>query len=237
MIEQGRLSQNAVRETYQILQKIPPEREEVFEAFFAGMITSAHIRFLLEGPPLGRDILWGLSSSEPDSRGLARCLISDKISENLKDRLLNFVSEKHEKRELADELKRNRKFLDDWIAKEPDKTKHDEIRKAHRLQIYDAPEELHDFYQRYSIENIEREFDTEDKKDIWCAIKWWLSTYYEYRDKLHLIQPPELIISVIDFVTEARYWVVFKRSADKQEEKLKEWNKGGVEWVEEESSQ
>jgi hypothetical protein len=45
-----------------------------------------------------------------------------------------------------------------------------------------------------------------------------LATFYNNRDKISQIQPPELIVHVIDFVTEVQYWETFKKSIDKEED-------------------
>jgi ParB family chromosome partitioning protein len=229
MISDGNLKQSAVRDVYKILQKIPPEREEVFEAYAQGMLTSTQIQFLLEGAPLGRDIL--LSPEKEDAR-----FFTGSIPPKIKDRLLYLVSESdEEKSEILSEARRYNKSIRDLILARP-KEDPDELRAFHKLQIYDFPEEIHNFYQTYSIEAIEREFNREDdfhKRYIWRAIQWWISVYYEYREKVRQVEPQELIIPVIDLVTEVLHWEAFKRSIDKDQEKHKEWEKGGVEWIEE----
>jgi len=227
MIAEGKIKQDAIGDVYKILQKIPADRVEVFEAYAQGMLNSAQIKFLLEGPPLGKEIL-----IEP--QGKISRFFTGAIPPQLKHRLLNLVSESGEKSLILEEARRYNKAIRELITERPNE-KPEELRNIHKLQIYDFAEEAHDFYQHYSIEVIEREFNREDdyeKRQIWRAIQWWLSVYYEYREKIKQIEPPKLIIPVIDLVTEIQHWEAFKSSMDKWQEKYNEWMKGGVEWVE-----
>jgi ParB family chromosome partitioning protein len=229
MIAEGKLKHSAIRDVYKILQKIPPEREEVFEAYFQGMLTSRQIAFLLAGAPLGRDIL--LNPGLSDARLFTRHVPS-KVKEHFLSGLL--VSESDEMAEIIDSARRYAKELRDHIAACPHENP-DELRAYHKFQIYDFAEEIHGFYQAHSIEAIEREYNREDdieKRYIWDAIRWWLSIWYEYREKIRQIEPSELKIPVIDLVTEVLNWEAFKRSIDEEERKRKEWEKEEKEEVE-----
>ena len=233
MIADGKLRLNAVRDVYQLLQKIPADREEVFEAYSLGMLTSDQIQFLSDGAPHGKNIL--LKPQET----LARWF-TGQIPEDVKKRLLYVTTEKREKPLLEDVLKEQKKKLEQWLAAaEPDKNKQEEIRRSHHLQTYDTPDNIHDHFERYSIESIKREFEPKTKEEaedysnentqLWRAIQWWLATRLDHHDKIRQIKTPELAIAVIDLVTEVIHWEALKRSLDEQERKYEEWQKGGDE--------
>lgn len=224
MIADKKIRADAVRDVYRVLEKIPAEREEVFEAYAQGMLTLNQIQSLLEGKAeLGRDIL-----TNPQ-RNVSR-FFTGEIPLKVKQRLLGLLLlESQEKPEILSTARHYNKALRKHIAEARPDQKPEDIRSFHKLQIYDFAQEIHNFYQAHSIEPIEREFNTEDKRKIWTAIQWWLSVRYEYRDKIRNIESEELAIAVIDLVTEVFHWEAFERSMDKYEEKRKEWMKGGVE--------
>lgn len=240
MLMDGKITQNAVSEVAQLLEKVPPEREEVFEAYSLGMLTSAQLHFLLEGAPLGKDILL---MKKPQQDTLARHL-TERIPKDVKKRLLYLTTEKHEKPLIEETLKDHKERLQKWLAEEPDKSKHEEIRRYHHLQTYDTPDNIHDYFERYSFESIKREFEPKTKEEelevrnsteaawLWWAIQWWLAVRLGHNDKISQIGNEELAIKVIDLVTEAEHWETFKRSIDEDQRKYEEWQKGGVEWVE-----
>jgi hypothetical protein len=107
------------------------------------------------------------------------------------------------------------------------------------LQTYDTPDNIHDHFERYSIESIKREFEPKTKEEaedhsnentqLWRAIQWWLAIRLDHHDKIRQIKTPELAIAVIDLVTEVIHWEALKRSLDEQERKYEEWQKGGAE--------
>ena len=230
IIAEGKLRTDAVRDAYRALEKIPADREEVFEAYSLGMLTLAQIQFLLDGAPHGKDIL--LKPQET----LAR-LFTGQIPEDVKERLLHVMSGKREQHIIKETLKENEERLEQWLAAEPDKSKQEEIRYSHYLQTYDTPHNIHEHFNRYSIGSIKQEFEPPTKEEEstyetyentqsrWRAIQWWLGPRLDHYDKITTGSGPELAIAVIDLVTEVEHWETLKRALEKEDVRKQEEEK------------
>jgi ParB family transcriptional regulator, chromosome partitioning protein len=221
MIADGKLKQDAdtIKDVYQILEKIPADREEVFEAYFLGMLTSAQIKSLLEGAPIGREILI-------EQQGMISRLSVEKIRTDVKHRILNALPESEEKPFIEWSKKVYKEILDQQLRDEPDKkSKHVDIRHSHELQTFDSPDEIHRHFQYYSINAIKEKYSSD--ADIWRVIQCWFSVLYEYEEKIRHIESEELAIAVLDVVAEVLYWEALKRGFERDQEIHKHFDAGG----------
>jgi ParB/RepB/Spo0J family partition protein len=204
LITDNKIKASGVREAYRLLGKIPAERKEVFEAYALGMLTSVQIQSLLEGPPMGREIL--IKPEEPTSRMFVKQI----PSEDVKERIYFAVGRSFEERCKKNTLKALKEEFDKQIAEAgSDEKKREKIRHDYEVKVKESVDMIHRYSEHHSMDVLEKEFQSDEK--VWTAIRWWLSVFYDHKEKLDSMEDRDLAFAVIDLVTEVARWEALQR--------------------------